>query len=120
MNFEEKYTAIVNAVDFSTELDRTLVLNTDKYNCPVVCKFENDSLHIEIQTSIGKMNSDLPIKYSGDRFDIAFTARYMIDALKNSECDEVRIDFTNPLAPIRIRPLEDESFVGIVLPVRRK
>ena len=120
MNFEEKYTAIVNAVDFSTELDRTLVLNTDKYNCPVVCRFENDSLHIEIQTSIGKMNSDLPIKYSGERFDIAFTARYMIDALKNSECDEVRIDFTNPLAPIRIRPLEDESFVGIVLPVRRK
>ena len=120
MNFEEKSSAIVNATEFSTALDRTLVLNTDKYKCPVICIFDNDLLHIEIKTSIGKMNSDLPIKYTGDKLEIAFNARYMIDALKNSECDEVRIDFTGALFPIRVRPLEDDSFVGIVLPVRSK
>ena len=120
MNFEEKSSAVVNALDFSTALDRTLVLNTDKYKCPVICTFENDSLHIEIKTSIGKMNNDLPIKYTGDKLEIAFNAKYMIDSLKNSECDEVRIDFTGALFPIRIRPLEDDSFVGIVLPVRSK
>ncbi|MBR5090876.1 MAG: DNA polymerase III subunit beta [Ruminiclostridium sp.] len=120
MNFEEKSSAVVNALEFSTALDRTLVLNTDKYKCPVICTFEGDSMHIEIKTSIGKMNSDLPVKYTGERLEIAFNARYMIDALKNSECDEVRIDFTGPLFPIRIRPLEDDSFVGIVLPVRSK
>lgn len=120
MNFEEKSTAIVNAVDFSTALDRTLLLNTDKYKCPVICTFNDDSVHIEIKTSVGKMNDDIPIKFTGEKLEIAFNARYMIDALKNSECDEVRIDFTGPLFPIRIRPLEDESFVGIVLPVRSK
>ncbi len=120
MNFEEKCRAIVSALEFSTALDRTLVLNTDKYKCPVICTFENDSLHIEIKTSIGKMNCDMPIKYTGDRLEIAFNAKYMIDALKNSECDEVRIDFSGPLYPIRVLPLADESFVGIVLPVRSK
>ena len=69
---------------------------------------------------LGKMSDDIPIKYTGEKLDIAFNARYMIDALKNSECDEVRIDFTGALFPIRIRPLEDDSFVGIVLPVRSK
>ncbi|MBP3855697.1 MAG: DNA polymerase III subunit beta [Ruminiclostridium sp.] len=120
MNFEEKSSAVVNALDFSTALDRTLVLNTDKYKCPVICTFDNDSLHIDIKTSVGKMNIDIPVKYTGDKLEIAFNARYMIDALKNSECDEVRVDFTGPLFPIRIRPLEDDSFVGIVLPVRSK
>lgn len=120
MNFEEKSTAVVNATDFSTALDRTLLLNTDKYKCPVICTFKDDSVHIEIKTSVGKMNDDIPIKFTGEKLEIAFNARYMIDALKNSECDEVRIDFTGPLFPIRIRPLEDESFVGIVLPVRSK
>ena len=120
MNFEEKSTAVVNATDFSTALDRTLLLNTDKYKCPVICTFKDDSVHIEIKTSVGKMNDDIPIKFTGEKLEIAFNARYMIDALKNSECDEVRIDFTGPLFPIRIRPLEDESLVGIVLPVRSK
>ena len=120
MNFEEKSTAVVNATDFSTALDRTLLLNTDKYKCPVICTFKDDSVHIEIKTSVGKMNDDIPIKFTGEKLEIAFNARYMIDALKNSECDEVRIDFTGPLFPIRIRPLEDDSFVGIVLPVRSK
>ncbi len=120
MNFEEKMTAIVNANDFSTALDRTLLLNTDKYKCPVICSFENDKLHIDIKTSVGKMSDTLPIKYTGEKLEIAFNAKYMIDSLKNSECDEVRVDFTGALYPIRVRPLEDDSFVGIVLPVRNK
>ena len=120
MGFEEKSSAVVNAVDFAAALDRTLVLNTDKYKCPVICTFNDDSMHIGIKTSVGKMNADLPIKYTGDKLEIAFNAKYMIDALKNSECDEVRVDFSGPLYPIRIRPLEDDSFVGIVLPVRSK
>ena len=66
------------------------------------------------------MSDVIPIKYSGEKLEIAFNAKYMIDALKNSECDEVRIDFTGALFPIRIRPMNDDSFVGIVLPVRNK
>ncbi|MCR5021320.1 DNA polymerase III subunit beta [Ruminococcus sp.] len=120
MNFEEKMTASVNAVDFSTSLDRTLLLNTDKYKCPVICVFENDELHIDIKTSVGKMSDVIPIKYSGEKLEIAFNAKYMIDALNNSECDEVRIDCTGALFPRRIRPMNDDSFVGIVLPVRNK
>ena len=66
------------------------------------------------------MSDTLPIKYTGEKLEIAFNAKYMIDSLKNSECDEVRVDFTGALYPIRVRPLEDDSFVGIVLPVRNK
>lgn len=120
MNFEEKSTAIVKASEFSQSLDRTLLLNTDRYKCPVICTFENDNLDIEIKTSLGKMSDKLAIKYGGEKLEIAFNAKYMIDALRNSECDEVKIDFTGPLSPIRVKPLDDESFVGIVLPVRNK
>jgi len=120
MNFTETSSAVVNASDFASSLDRTLLLNTDKYKCPVICTFENDKLHIEIKTAIGNLNEHLNIKYTGESMKIAFNAKYMIDALRNSECDEVRVDFTGALQPIRVRPLGDESFVGIVLPVRNK
>ena len=120
MNFDEKFSATLNASDFAMSLDRTLLLNTDRYKCPVICTFENDSLDIEIKTSLGKMSDKLNIKYNGEKLEIAFNAKYMIDALRNSECDEVKLDFTGPLSPIRVKPLGDDSFVGIVLPVRNK
>lgn len=120
MNFTETCSVIVNARDFASSLDRTLLLNTDRYKCPVICTFENDELSIDIKTSLGQMSDSMPVKYSGPKMEIAFNAKFMIDALRYSECDEVRIDFTNPLSPIRIVPLGEQSFVGIVLPVRNK
>ncbi len=120
MNFEEKSTAIVKASEFAQSLDRTLLLNTERYKCPVICTFDNDNLDIEIKTSLGKMSDNFAIKYGGEKLEIAFNAKYMIDALRNSECDEVKLQFTGPLSPIRIKPLDGESFVGIVLPVRNK
>ncbi|MCM1335759.1 MAG: DNA polymerase III subunit beta [Bacteroides sp.] len=120
MSFAEETSAVLNAREFAESLDRTLLLNTDRYKCPVICTFENDLLTIDIKTALGKMNDQLKIKYSGAKLEIAFNAKYMIDSLRNSECDEVRIDFCGPLAPIRVRPLNDDSYVGIVLPVRNK
>ena len=120
MNFTETSSATVKTSDFASALDRTLLLNTDKYKCPVICTFEEGKLHIEIKTSVGNLNENIPINYTGKTMKIAFNAKYMIDALRNSECDEVRVDFTGALQPIRIRPLGDDSFVGIVLPVRNK
>lgn len=120
MNFEETASAVINAREFASSLDRTLLLNTDRYKCPVICVFENDELSIDIKTALGQMNDNLKIEYNGPKFEIAFNAKFMIESLRNSECDRVKIDFTGPLAPIRIRPLGDESYVGIVLPVRNK
>ncbi len=120
MNFNEDTSAILNAREFSEALDRTLLLNTDRYKCPVICKFENDTLSIDIRTALGKMSDTMKIQYSGAKLEIAFNAKYMIDSLRNSECDEVRVDFSGPLSPIRIKPLNDDSYIGIVLPVRNK
>ena len=120
INFKENYSAVVNTRDFISALDRTLLLNTVRYECPVKCVFENDEINIDIKTSLGQMSDIIPAKYNGSKLEIAFNAKFMIDALKYSECDEVKIDFTGPLSPIRIKPLGDDSYTGIVLPVRNK
>ncbi len=119
MNFTEAFSVSVNARDFASSLDRTLLLNTERYKSPVICTFENDELSIDIKSSLGQMSDTLPINYSGPKFEIAFNAKFMIDSLRNSECDEVRLDFTGPLSPIRIVPLGEQSYVGVVLPVRK-
>ena len=42
----------------------------------------------------------------------------MLDALRNADADEVRIKFNSPVSPIVIEPVEGDSFLYIVVPVR--
>lgn len=111
---------IVNVREFAESLDRTLLLVSDRFKNPVMCTFSNNKVEINCKTNIGKINDEIPVKYSGETFTIAFNAKFMIDALKNSECDEVKMLFSGPLAPIKIVPLGEENFTFLVLPIRQK
>ena len=44
----------------------------------------------------------------------------MTDALKNTDCDEVQIELSGALSPIKVLPKEGNSFLFLVLPVRIK
>ena len=50
--------------------------------------------------------------------EIGFDNKYMSDALKNTDTDEIRIQLNGPLSPIVILPIEGDSFIFLVLPVR--
>ena len=54
----------------------------------------------------------------GSPIEIAFNDRYMIEALKHCDTDEVYLEMTSPLKPIKIVPIEGDSFLFLVLPVR--
>ena len=43
-----------------------------------------------------------------------------LDALRNTECDEIKVGLSGPLNPMTIGPKEGESFLFLVLPVRLK
>lgn len=117
--FPAKSTATVSAREFVASLDRSLLLVSDKFKSPVVCNFADDKLLIKCKTGLGKINEKLTVKYDGEPIELAFNARYLIDAIKNSECDEVKIDFTTSVSPVRIMQPQGEEYSAIVLPVRQ-
>jgi DNA polymerase-3 subunit beta len=51
---------------------------------------------------------------------MGFNNKYLLDALKAAGTDEVRIEISGPLSPIKILPPEGEEFLFLVLPVRLK
>ena len=51
---------------------------------------------------------------------IGCNSRFLLEALRAAETDEVEISMSGPLSPIVIRPTKGESFLFIVLPVRVK
>lgn len=55
---------------------------------------------------------------SGEELRISFSAKYMMDALKVIESEQVKIEFTGAMRPFLIRPTDDEDLLQLITPVR--
>lgn len=106
--------------EFIRSIERASIIITDKIKSHIKCSFEEEQIHVSCVTTIGKVNDTVSAKLNGDPVTIGFNNKYMIDALKASESDEVVLQFNGALAPIKILPVDGDSFLFLVLPVRLK
>ncbi len=66
---------------------------------------------------IGDHRGDLDVKLEGEASKIAFNSRYLQDVLSVLETQQVVLETTNPSSPGVIRPLGDERYVHVVMPM---
>ena len=112
--------ALVNTRSFIESIERVSLMITDRLKSPVRCNLSDNLIKLSCNTSIGNAFDEISINQTGDNLEIGFNNKYMLDALKNSDTDEVRIQMNGPLSPIKILPKEGDSFLFLVLPVRLK
>lgn len=108
----------VNTREFIASLERVSLLITDKLKSPVCCLFAEDTISLSCTTTVGKGLDKLVAEISGSKLEIGFNSKYLLDALKNADTDEVKIQMNGSLSPMKITPISGESFVFLVLPVR--
>lgn len=101
-------------------IERASLLISDNIKSPLRMFFDEGLIKISCSTAIGKAYDEILCKQSGDNVEIGFNSRYMLDALKASEGDEVQLLISGSLSPIKLVPPEGDSFVFLVLPVRLK
>lgn len=110
--------ARVNARALSNSIDRASLLITDRLKSPVRCIFEPERIRIKCSSSIGKVYDEISAAFEGEPCEMGFNNRYLLDALKAADCDEIRIQVGGPLAPMKILPPDGDAFIFLVLPVR--
>ena len=116
-----KTQAQINTKAFVDSIERVSLLITDRLKSPVRCVLSSDEVHISCATTIGKASDEIPSKITGEKeLEIAFNNKYMIDALRNTDTDEVTMHLNGALSPIKILPKEGNAFLFLVLPVRIK
>ena len=69
-------------------------------------------------TAVGKASDYIDLAFDGSEVEIGFNNRYLLDAIKNSETDELIFEFNGPLKPLKILPTEGDSFIFLVVPMR--
>jgi DNA polymerase-3 subunit beta len=110
----------VNTRSLIDSIDRTSLIITDKIKSPVKCIFGDNLIKISSITSLGTANDKISASIEGESCTIGFNNKYMLDALKVCDTDEVRIMLNGPVAPILIVPNEGDEFIFLILPVRLK
>ncbi|MCI1981811.1 MAG: DNA polymerase III subunit beta [Oscillospiraceae bacterium] len=117
---ENKMEARISTQEFTASLERVSLLITERLRSPVRCRFGEDGIRLSCSTAMGRANDRVAAKVQGGELEIGFNSRYLLDALHNAECDEVRVLLNGPLSPMEILPCEGNSFLFLVLPVRLK
>ena len=81
-----------------------------------------DDEKVQISTTlpeVGKVEEYVQSEsLTGEELKISFSAKYMMDALKALDSTDIKISFTGAMRPFLIRPLDNDSILQLILPVR--
>lgn len=104
--------ALINAVD------RIALITSDRVQSPVRFSITQDEIKLSCKTAVGRANDELPVSTIGKDVEIGFNNKYVLEALRNTECDEVTLVLNGSLSPMIIRPVQGDEFIFLVVPMR--
>lgn len=113
-------TVEVDTQNFIESIERASLIITEKTKSLISCVFDTDFIRVSSIASLGCASDKVSADIEGNRVEIGFNNRYVLDALKACNSDRVKIRLNGAVAPITILPIEGESFIFLVLPVRLK
>lgn len=109
---------VINTRVLASSVDRMALLTNEKIQSPVRCSISADEIKLSCSTTVGRANDVITASVIGSDVEIGFNNRYLLDALKNADTDEVKVMLNGPLQPMIIRPVEGQSFTFLVVPMR--
>lgn len=115
-----KTTVTMRSREAIESVERVSLLITDRIKSPIRCIFSGSEVKLLCTTAMGRASDQMEVAMEGEDVEIGFNNRYLLDALRNTECDEIRVGLSGPLSPMTISPKEGDSFLFLVLPVRLK
>lgn len=108
----------LNKRDFYNMVDRASILNNDRENNVITLEINNNLLKItSLSLEIGKVEEKMNIDCS-ENIKISFSSRYMMDALRTIETDDVILTFVGEIKPILLKNSDSDDLVCLILPIR--
>ena len=110
----------INLNEFYNAIDRvSLFTNENEKN---TIKFELKNNNVVISSNLlekGDGTETLTCTKNVDKeLKIAFSSRYMLDAIKSFNCEEICLMFNGEIKPIIIKSVEDDNLIQLILPIR--
>ncbi len=108
----------VNTADLINTIDRISPVINDAFSTPVRCIISEENILFRCTSAVGTATENFPITLEGEEFEIGLNSRYLLEALKASEVDNVKIEFNGATSGVLIKPTENDEFLYMIMPMR--
>lgn len=106
----------VNKRELLSCIDRATLLVKEGDKKPIIINITDGDMELKINSALGSMNENIDIDKQGKDLMIGFNPKFLIDALRVIDDEQVDLYMVNPKAPCFIKD-EEESYIYLILPV---
>ena len=106
----------INKKELLNCIDRATLLIKEGDKKPIIINIQDGVMELKIKSQIGSMNEEIEIEKEGKDLLIGFNPKFLIDALRVIDDEEVTLYLMNAKAPCFIRD-DEESYIYLILPV---
>lgn len=111
---------VVPMNEFYSLLDRVSLFSTEE---------EKNTIKLECVDNIVTVKSDIPEignvvekieveKNNNENIKIAFSSKYMMEAIKVLDCEKIELSFNGEIKPIIIKNPDDENLIQLIVPIK--
>lgn len=106
----------INKQELYETVDRANIFVIESEKRPTIVNINNNILQITLKTQKATFEEDIDIEKSGDDLRIGFNPKFLIEALKAIEDEEINMFFDGQISPLFIKN-EEESYIYLILPI---
>ena len=115
---EFRATLTAGTEDFLNACDRASLIAREGAQM-VMLRLEEGKARISSQTpEVGSVQEEVAAETEGEQLDVAFSARYLIEALRTIDTEQFLLEISGPASPARLRPVGKDDAYHIILPIR--
>jgi len=106
----------INKRELLNCIDRATLLVKEGDKKPIIINILDEAMELKMKSQIGTMDEDIIISKEGKDLLIGFNPKFLIDALRVIDDEEITLYLMNPKAPCFIKD-DKEMYVYLILPV---
>ncbi len=108
----------VKRKELQEAIERASLMAKEGKNNLIRMKATDGNLQITSNSELGDVLENLDAHLEGEEIEIAFNSRYISDVIKNVDEECCTLSMNTSVSPCVISPLEGDSYLYLVLPVR--
>lgn len=98
----------------------SLIILNDVVKSPVKMLIEDGNINVSCSTAAGNVDDNIAVNVKDKSLEIGFYNRYLLEAFRVIDTDEVKLKFNTSTSPLVIVPPKGNDFLYLVLPLRLK
>lgn len=106
----------LNKKEFLGCIDRSTLLIKEGDKKPIILNILDENMELKMNSIVGSLDEELDISKMGKDLMIGFDPKFLIDALKVIDDEEIEIKLLNSKAPCFIED-DEENYIYLILPV---